>query len=305
VDDEAALAFLRMRFGPKVGVTAMRPGEWSSPYAVAADGGEFVARFSAFPDAFEKDVQVARHASAALPIPPIVEWGPFDGAFYAIAPRMPGEHIDEIDAARLLRVLPSVFAALDAIRRIDVSDASGFGGWRADGSTEHRTWRGFLLGVATDKAPQGGLSAREQIGHSAAALDAFDEGYARMRELVDHCPDDRHLIHDDLMNRNVLVDGDRVSAVLDWGSSMYGDFLYDLAKLVFYGPWQPEWRHVDFAVEALGHYAAIGLAVPNFSERLECYCLRIGLADMAYSAFRGRERELMWKADRVKKIVRP
>ena len=40
--------------------------------------------------------------------------------------------------------------------------------------------------------------------------------------------------HDDLINRNLLVDGDRISAFLDWGSSIYGDFLYDIAKLVFH-----------------------------------------------------------------------
>ena len=302
MDADAALAFLKRRFGPNVRVSAMRPGDWSTVYAVGADGGEFVARFSAFAEAFKKDAQVARYASADLPIPPMVESGAVEGGFYAIAPRMPGEHIDEIDAARLRRVLPSFFAALDAIRAIDVTGASGFGGWRADGRSEHGTWRGFLLGVTTDEGPMGRL--RQQIAGSAVALDAFDESYARVRELVDRCPEDRHLVHDDLMNRNVLVDGDRVSAVLDWGSSLYGDFLYDLAKVVFYGPWHPEWRDVDFAAEALRHYAAIGLAVPNFTERLECYCLRIGLADMAYSAFRGREDELRWKARRLEEIAR-
>jgi hygromycin-B 4-O-kinase len=71
-----------------------------------------------------------------------------------------------------------------------------------------------------------------------------------MRELVESCPEERHLVHDDLINRNVLVDGDRLSAVLDYGSSIYGDFLYDLAKLVFYRPWYAKWRRIDFAGEA-------------------------------------------------------
>ena len=304
MDQRAAREFFQRRFGPDARINAMRPGEWSAVYGVRTATADLVVRFSAFDEDFEKDAYAARYASAALPIPRISEWGPLDGGFFAIAERMPGEHIDEIDAPRLRRVLPSLFAALDAMRAIDLSAAYGFGGWRADGRSQHPTWRAFLLGVATDVSTRGGIGAREQLEMSAAGLAAFDEGLDRMRSLVDRCPEDRHLVHDDLMNRNVLVDGDRVSAVLDWGSSLCGDFLYDLAKLVFYQPWRPEWGTVDFVAEARAHYDAIGLVVPNFAERLVCYYLRIGLADMAYSAFRERWDQVRSKADRVLEIAR-
>jgi hypothetical protein len=64
--------------------------------------------------------------------------------------------------------------------------------------------------------------------------------------------------HDDLINRNLLVDGDRISAFLDWGSSMYGDFLYDIAQLIFYQPWFPAWRNIAFAAEARATTTASG-----------------------------------------------
>jgi hygromycin-B 4-O-kinase len=139
---------------------------------------------------------------------------------------------------------------------------------------------------------------------SPTGIAVFEEGYARLRELADHCPEERHLIHDDLINFNVLVDGDRISAVLDWGSSKYGDFLYDIAKLVFYQPWFVAWRNIDFAAEARAHYDGIGLDVPRFAERLCCYTLRIGIEDMAYSAFRRRWDEVEWKARRTLEIAR-
>ena len=304
MDDRAARDFLHQRFGPKARISAMRPGEWSAVYAVRTETAELVARFSAHDSDFEKDAYVARYASAALPIPPIIETGPVAGGFYATAERIAGEHIDQIDGTQMRRVLPSLFAALDAIRAIDLSGASGFGGWRADGSTQHPTWLAFLLGVATDPSTRGGLNSREQLRGSPSGVSVFDEGFDRMRALVDHCPEDRYLVHDDLMNRNVLVAGDRVSAVLDWGSSLYGDFLYDIAKLVFYQPWRPAWGHIDFAREARAHYDAIGFAVPNITERLTCYCLRIGLADMAYSAFRERQEQVALKARRVLEFAR-
>ena len=303
MDEPAARAFLHGRFGSSVQITVMRPGEWSAAYGVRTASADLVARFSAYDEDFEKDAYAARYRSAALPIPSILESGPAAGGFYAVAERVAGEHIDGLDETRMRRVLPSLFAALDAMRAIDLSAASGFGGWRADGSTTHPTWRAKLLAIATDPATRGAPGWRELLEPSTG-VGPFEEGYARMRELVGHCPEERHLIHDDLINRNLLVDGDRISAFLDWGSSLYGDFLYDIAKLVFYQPWFPAWRNIDFAAEARAHYDAIGLAVPHFSERLTCYALRIGIGDMAYSAFRKRWEQVALKAARTLELVR-
>ena len=304
MDERAARAFLHARFGPEATIVAMRPGEWSAAYSVRTSAADLVARFSAYDEDFEKDAYIARFSSTAMPIPAIVEWGPAGDGFYAVAERMPGEHIDRLDESRMRRVLPSLFAALDAIRAIDEFAGPGFGGWRADGRTRHRTWREDLLGVATDPTTRGSPGWRELLTGSPVGVAPFEEGYERMQQLLGHCPEERHLIHDDLMNFNVLVDGDRITAVLDWGSSKYGDFVYDLAKLVFYEPWYPQWRNIDFAAEGRAHFDAIGLAVPHFAERLLCYCLREGIGGMAYSAFRKRWAEVDRKARRVLELAR-
>jgi hygromycin-B 4-O-kinase len=201
-------------------------------------------------------------------------------------------------------VLPSLFAALDAMRAVDLSRVSGYGGWRADGRTQAPTWRARLLGVGTDPGTRGAKSTREMLAGIPIGLSSFEAGYARMRDLVGFCPEERHLIHDDLINYNVLVVGDRISAVLDWGSSTYGDFLYDLAKLVFYQPWYPAWLAIDFAAEARAHYERIGVAVPHFDERVLCYALRIGIGDMGYNAYRKRPQRIADNAARVVQLLR-
>jgi hygromycin-B 4-O-kinase len=217
---------------------------------------------------------------------------------------MTGQHIDQLDELGMRRVLPSLFAAADAMRAVDLSNASGFGGWRADGSTSHLSWRAWLLGMVDAPATRGAPALREVLEESPTGIGPFEEGYARMRDLVDACPEERHLVHDDLINFNVLVDGDKISAVLDWGSSKYGDFVYDIAKLVFHRPWYPAWRNIDFAAEAREHYDAIGLDVADFTERLTCYALRIGLDDMGYNAYRKRWDEVARNARRLLEIAR-
>ena len=94
------------------------------------------------------------------------------------------------------------------------------------------------------------------------------------------------------------------SAILDWGSSKYGDFVFDLAKLVFCAPRYPQWRDVDLAAEARAHYAAIGLEVAHFDERLRCYYLYEGIGGMVYSAFRERWIEVDRKGERVRALAR-
>ena len=85
---------------------------------------------------------------------------------------------------------------------------------------------------------------------------------------------------------------------------MVGDFLYDLAWLCFWQPWYPAWQRIDFVQEARRHYAAIGLTVPCFDERLRCCQLRIGLAGMAYQAYAGDWGNLDATARRVLALAR-
>ena len=41
------------------------------------------------------------------------------------------------------------------------------------------------------------------------------------------------------MNRNVLINGATIIAIIDWGNAMYGDHLYDAAWLIYWWPWFP------------------------------------------------------------------
>lgn len=304
MDAGSVTSFLREKFGSGARIALMRPGEWSTVYSVQTAEADLVVRFNVYDEDFEKDAHATRWSSAPLPIPPIIEWGPALGRFYAVSKRVGGEHIDEVDETRMRRLLPAVFAAMDAMRTVDLSQAAGFGGWRADGRTAHRSWREWLLGIATDPPTRGAPGWRELLADKPHALAAYQAGYERIRELIGHCPEDRHLIHDDLLNRNVLVVDGRISAVLDWGSSKYGDFLYELAKFSFYQPWYPAWRRIDFVAEARQHYAAIGLEVPRFDERVTCYALHEGIGGIAYSAFRGRWEQVDSNSRRVEELLR-
>ena len=290
--DVAAVAdFLQRRYAEVVALEPISGGEWSQAFSFRARDQDLVIRFGRFGEDYAKDRVASGFAASDLPVPRVHEIGEaFDGV-YAISDRAVGTGFD-LDAPGARRVLPALLRTLDALRSVDVSGTRGYGRWGPDGSAPYASWRDALLDVESDRESDRTHGWRTRLAGVPAAVDVFREGVRQLQTLVEACPEDRHVIHADLVGDNVLVLGDRVTGVVDWGNSMYGDFLYDLARLTFFSPWFPQLDGIDLRGLARDHYASIGLSVPDFADRLRCYEVHIGLDAQAYNAFTARWDEL-------------
>jgi hygromycin-B 4-O-kinase len=300
-----ARAFLEHHLGCSVlRLERIARGEWSRAFAVdLADGRQLIARFSALQEDFLKDQRVMRYASSALPLPRILHIGtaPDGAGYFSLSERIDGAFLDECDAAGFERLLPSLFRALDAMRDADVRDTTGFGIWAADGNAPHASWHAALSDIPFERASDRIHGWRPGLRLAPSAERAFAAAWDAAQQLLPRCPDTRHLVHSDLLNFNVLAADDHISGVIDWGSSLYGDFLWDLAWLTFWQPWYTAWREVDIISAARRHYTAIGLDVPELEARVRCYELCIGLDGMKYQAFKVETRasDLEWTARRT------
>jgi hygromycin-B 4-O-kinase len=190
------------------------------------------------------------------------------------------------------------------MRRADLAGTSGYGAWGADGTAPFPSWQAFLLDVGADRPTDRIAGWRTNLERSPTGTAPFDEACRRLQTLVAYSPRERHLIHSDLLHFNVLVADDRITGVFDWGCGLYGDFLYDLAWFCFWAPWYTAWDAIDFRRAALRHYAAIGLDVPHFEERLLGCQLHIALGGQAYQAYKEYWPELAWTARRTQDVVR-
>src|SRR3954451_13248556 len=106
VSDEAALAFVRSRFGDGVREFAsIEHGEWSRAFALRHGGDDLIIRFSTIDEDFRKDELAGQFSSGALPIPPIIQIGEASGGFYAISRRAAGSFIDDCEEGQLRSLL--------------------------------------------------------------------------------------------------------------------------------------------------------------------------------------------------------
>ncbi|MDH4168514.1 MAG: aminoglycoside phosphotransferase family protein [Acidimicrobiia bacterium] len=113
----------------------------------------------------------------------------------------------------------------------------------------------------------------------------------------------RSLVHADLINGNVHVQGDSISGVFDWGCALYGDHLYDLAWLEFWSPWH--WNlDVGRLRRALGRTWRRNGGEPTGANRRLLACHRhIGLDHLAYSAHLGHQRAIVDVAHRMRTVT--
>lgn len=282
--DQAA-AFLAARLDPTVtDVAEIGAGAWSRCFAFTHQGRELVARFGKHVDDFEKDRVAYRYHAPDLPVPEVHAIGAaFDG-YFALSTRVHGVPLEELSADQWRAVVPSVAAALEAMRTTDLSATSGYGGWDGRGHATRRRWSDHLLAVADDSPARRTHGWRERLSEHAQLDALFRRGYARLQQVASE-PIPRSLAHCDLINRNVLADDGTITGVFDWGCSIYGDHLYDLAWFNYWSPWFPEldmdelWRHIRH------RWAAAEYRPHNVEDRLAACYLHIGLDHFAYNAW--------------------
>jgi hygromycin-B 4-O-kinase len=301
---EEARQFLDSHFSLKTTqVELLNGGDWSAAYAYVLEGEEYVIRFAASREDFAKDQAISQYASGKLHVPKVTEIGKALRGFYAISERHHGIFLDELDGEQMRKTLPSLLRTLDEIREVDLTSTTAYGWWEAKGAGNCVTWREFLTNGFDDKPGERTHGWRKKLESSSVGSDTFDKIRSSLEVLAADMPSERHLIHNDLLYRNVLVEDNEISVVIDWGNSMYGDFLYDIALLIYYWSWFPRWEDIDIKKTVVDHYASIGLEVPDIEKRLLCYQIHIGLDGIKYSAFTGNQEHLEQKTEQTLKLL--
>lgn len=303
---EQVRQFLEQHYsGQGIGdIESLAGGEWSQAFGFRLQDRKYVVRFGRHVQDYMKDEIASNFSREYLPLPHVVEIGQAFEGYFAISEQAFGEMLDDLGADDMQKTVPSVIQMLGAMHDVDISHTTGYGSWDETGNAPCHSWKEYLLKVECDEVSQKTYGWRDKLIRSPFGDSAFVQGFWRLKELVSACPDERYIIHGDLLNRNVLVKDSQIALVIDWGNSVYGDFLYDLAWISYWSSWYPAMKGIDWETIAETYYLSKGVLIPNFKERLLCYKIHIGLDAQSYNAFTERWDELTQNMERTMQFVK-
>lgn len=300
---QQARAFLTRYWGAEPAASELLgAGAWSRCFGFRWEAEELVIRFGNHVADFHKDQRAYRYATPALPIPKVLDIGPAFAGYYAISSRVHGVPLESVSAAQWSTLLPAVVDALEALRLADLAATEHFGGWGLTGQGSHESWASYLLAVGDDTPDRRTHGWRQRLAAVPQGEAAFRWGFERLKQVAGVAAP-RCLLHCDLTNRNVLVQPDRLTGVLDWGCSLYGDHLYDLAWFEFWAPWTPNLDVPALRSALEKRWQAVGYVPAEQTARLAACYLHIGLDHLAYNAYTGNQAALLATAEQMRTLV--
>lgn len=303
---EEVSAFLTGHSGAPEDLEALSGGSWSSAWAYRTGGEELVVRFGREVSWYEADRMAMAFAGPDLPVPEVREVGTTpSGRAYAISVRHHGRFLEDTPVDRAGALSPALTRLLVALYRVP-KRANAPVVWHQPRSSPP-SWRDFLLAGLVDDPGSltHGWSGALATDARLAVLSA--ETAARVRALVDACPERRDLVHGDLLHGNVLTSPDarRIEAVLSWKCSVRGDFLFDAAWCSFWSSFHPGIAAADplSGVIRSPSVRAERDALLDAAARHHCYELHIGFTHLGWNVWVGDRDALAATARRLEAVL--
>lgn len=259
---------------PNATLETIEEGETSQAYFYDSPDGPRVLRINSHTqEGFLKDDLAAKHfANENVPIPLTYEVGEISpGVFFSITARAKGRLMSSLTVEETNAMMPEIIKTMDVLHATPPL-GNGYGSWDLSGNGRYNSWAEAIkaMQVADDDDKLAEVAFFDQTLH--------DTLRAEVNRLLVYCPEQRVLLHGDFGYKNALTDGKKITGVIDWHSSMYGDPLFEVVWLEF---WREQQR---FAKQFREHYASTSRDMRNFDERLRCYMLLISLSAMAFFA---------------------
>jgi hygromycin-B 4-O-kinase len=304
VTEPQAGEFLASLLGQEIeNLHFLASGAWSKCFAFENLGDQLVVRFGRHFEDFAKDEIAGHYTRRGLPVPRVLHLGEAFGGYFAISERVYGVPIEALDEQQWREILPNAFATLDIERAVEISNSIGYGMWDSQGNGSHRTWKEYLLGVDRDVPGERISGWRDALRNSPKGEGPYQEALSRLNELVGYCPEIRTLVHSDL-HLNMLVQDGNVTGVIDWGCSLYGDFLYEHARFAFLSTYYEATKEIDFIAQTRAHLESQSVDLEHFEERMLAYQIHVGLQAQIYEAFINDHSWLALSADRLVSLIR-
>jgi LPS sulfotransferase NodH/aminoglycoside phosphotransferase (APT) family kinase protein len=277
-ESEAAHLLSRHFNGSVSAVSPMMGGQTALAFSFAANGERYVIRFSFNKYGLYKDKYAYEHFhSDVRPIPKTISIAQHSQSIsYSITEMAQGKELYTYPAESISGGLKSRLVDFIIGNRTTALPGSNFGRWDDQGDAFYPTWQSYLRSL--NETVENNLDSLRTI-FSDDQLERIQYNYNR---LIDFCPDVRQLIHGDFSKDNIFTDGKKITALVDWDNSMYGDALYDLA-------WASFWEErMQYESVYNSRTVQVGFSEQNLTERLQCYKMHGAISSLCWYMHSGQ-----------------
>lgn len=278
----------------------MTRGETSSAYSYKVRENSYIIRISGDDYGFAKDrFAYSVFGGSGLNIPKIIHIGNSGDLCFCISKKLEGSMLENLDKTDLASVQPQIMLTLKNIHMSDISGTNGFGEWAEDGNASADSWHDVLLSItSSEDKPSYWIDWNELISETFFEVDLFRFLVSKIEQNIDKCPNGRYLLHGDFSLDNIIGNKDRVSGVIDWADSMYGDFLYDIAYFALHNG---DECSLDQYLEIID---ADTWNLQNIDDRISCYYAYSALDALGFYAKVKRKSEYHKTKSKVLELLK-
>ncbi len=251
-----------------------------------------VVRLGGRDGAYERlyhETELLRAFAGKIPVARVEAFGELDGQAYQIQQWLPGQKLylvwNQLSPAGQEKVAEQLATCMQVMSQMTFPS---FGAPR-EGPQRYATWSDYLSQkFTTTLAEIRDLNLRMAPGFVEMAQEYFD---AHRQVLQEGTPT---LVHSDLTLVNILVEGENISAILDFEFAMQAPADYELWAIEAFCMYPNDWAEEDHEVFCTAHFAGFCqllqkhapalFATPHLRERLNLYHLDATLG--SYLAWR-------------------
>ncbi len=258
-------AYIEGRFEMRIVSVEIPPQGMSSSvfFIKISDGTEYAVKYGkdAMKDVPALDLISKNHVD--IPIPAVLGSFLFEEVPVLILEKIQFPLLESVTVGEIPKYIPSIIRNLQKLHTIK----SAFPG-PLDGSDNKKTWQELLVGIFDgSEFNWDEISDREGLDKNLLLMSV-----QKMKEKINNTvfeDTEYSLLHTDFNQRNLFVNSQthEIAGIIDWEEAMFGDPLYDFARVRMY-----LW-HFDLGDQAIKEYYDLMQFTPEQRELEELYWL--------------------------------
>ncbi len=209
-----------------------------------------------------------------VPVPKVLGSVTIEGKLVLILEKINFPLLDTISVDQMHKYIPSMIVNLKKIHQIK-SDKAGF----LNESGEKRSWKEIMLTKfnCEDPALNWSKIAKRDGLDSELVLKSVEKIIKKINE-TEFIEGSYFFLHTDFNQRNLFVnpDSSEITGIIDWGEAMFGDPIYDFARIRMF-----IW-HFNLGTNILENYHKLVFFTPEQKQLEELYRLSRIIEYLAY-----------------------